>query len=124
MVARYPFLDLRLVRFALGLPAFMRANKTILREAMRGRLPDAVLQRPKRGAAGDPIRKLVTNGKLAAPSQISRIAEPGWVEPDAFAAAWQRYRTGEGSESTWASWLILHPVALAKWLEVRQESSI
>jgi asparagine synthase (glutamine-hydrolysing) len=123
MVARYPFLDLRLVRFALGLPAFMSADKAILREAMRGHLPTAVLQRPKTGAAGDPVRKLAAGDKLIDASCVSTLASEGFIEPRAFETAWQRYREGEGSESTWASWLILHPIALTNWLEVRQESS-
>lgn len=53
--ARYPFLDLRLVCFLLAIPAlpwFFR--KFLLRQAMRGRLPDATLRRPKTPAQ-DPL---------------------------------------------------------------------
>lgn len=45
---RYPFFDVRLVGVALRLPSFPSCvNKQVLRDAMRGRLPDEVVQRPK-----------------------------------------------------------------------------
>ena len=45
---RMPFLDVRLVEFSLAIPAVpWRQAKTILRVAMRGLLPDAILARPK-----------------------------------------------------------------------------
>jgi asparagine synthase (glutamine-hydrolysing) len=45
---RYPFLDLRLLRFVRGLPPdpWLR-NKRVLRDATLSRLPHAVRQRPK-----------------------------------------------------------------------------
>jgi asparagine synthase (glutamine-hydrolysing) len=50
---RVPLLDHRLVEFALSLPARMKLHrgktKVILRKAMQGRLPDAVLHKPKQG---------------------------------------------------------------------------
>lgn len=51
--ARVPLLDHRIVEFALSLPPQMKLQrgrtKAILREAMRGRLPEAVLDKPKEG---------------------------------------------------------------------------
>jgi len=45
---RYPFFDLRVVDVGLGLPSFpFCVNKHVLREAMRGRLPEAIRLRPK-----------------------------------------------------------------------------
>ena len=45
---RYPFFDVRVVGAALRLPSFpWCVNKHVLRTIMQGRLPDAVLQRPK-----------------------------------------------------------------------------
>lgn len=47
---RKPFLDLRLVEFLFSLPPlYWFSRKAILREAMAGRLPMEVLQRPKTG---------------------------------------------------------------------------
>ncbi len=53
---RYPFFDARVVSLALSLPSYpWCVNKTVLREAMRGRLPDAIRLRPKTALAGDPV---------------------------------------------------------------------
>lgn len=54
---RYPFFDLRLVNFVLAIPPFpWCTGKLILREAMRGILPEAVRRRAKAPLAGDPLR--------------------------------------------------------------------
>lgn len=51
--ARVPLLDHRIVEFALSLPLHSKLHrgqtKLILQRAMRGRLPEAVLNRPKQG---------------------------------------------------------------------------
>jgi asparagine synthase (glutamine-hydrolysing) len=60
--AWHPFFDLRLVQFVLQCPAFpWCVDKRLLRETMRGFLPDAVRQRPKAPLAGEP--PLVRYGK-------------------------------------------------------------
>ncbi|MFZ0639063.1 MAG: asparagine synthase-related protein [Candidatus Acidiferrales bacterium] len=53
---RYPFLDLRLVGYLLAIPAipwFFR--KLLLREAMRGRLPEKIRKRPKTPLPWNPV---------------------------------------------------------------------
>jgi asparagine synthase (glutamine-hydrolysing) len=51
--ARVPFLDYRIVEFALNLPSHLKLNgnetKVILRRLMANRLPEAVLNKPKEG---------------------------------------------------------------------------
>jgi asparagine synthase (glutamine-hydrolysing) len=51
--SRVPFLDHKLVEFTAGLPARMKlrglTTKFILRESMKGILPDEILTRPKMG---------------------------------------------------------------------------
>ena len=51
--ARVPLLDHRIVEFALNLPPHMKLQggqtKVILRRAMHGRLPEAILTKPKQG---------------------------------------------------------------------------
>jgi asparagine synthase (glutamine-hydrolysing) len=53
--ARAPFLDTEVVKFACGLPPSLRikrlVTKHILKRAMRGRLPDEIIDRPKHGFA-------------------------------------------------------------------------
>ena len=64
---RFPFLDLRLVRFLLRVPVrYGWGQKRLLREAMRGRLPEIVRRRPKSPLAGDQL------------SAWTRQADPGW----------------------------------------------
>ena len=47
--ARFPFFDVRLLEFLLTVPAVpWFVNKTLLRESMRGILPEPVRQRPKK----------------------------------------------------------------------------
>lgn len=53
---RYPFLDLRLMNYLLAIPSvpwFFR--KCLLREVMRGRLPEAIRKRPKTPFRGEPL---------------------------------------------------------------------
>lgn len=49
--ARTPFLDVDLAEFALNLPEKFKRNKYILKKLMRGRIPDAIIDRPKQGFA-------------------------------------------------------------------------
>lgn len=116
LVGRYPFLDLRLVQFLIDLPNFMLADKTILRQAMSGRLPETIRARPKTPAPGDYLRFMVTNGKLSPALIGAEAGLPGQVSVDRFMAAWQRYCNGDGADSTWASWLLLQPIAFGHWL--------
>ncbi len=54
---RYPFLDLRIVEFMLAIPPFPWAfEKTLLRAAMTGRLPEKIRQRPKTPLPGEPVQ--------------------------------------------------------------------
>ena len=52
----YPFLDMRLVNYLLALPPFpWFFQKALLREAMRGRLPETIRTRKKTALQGDPL---------------------------------------------------------------------
>lgn len=70
---RYPFLDLRVVSYLLSLPPFPWAfQKKILRDAMAGRLPEAIVRRPKTPLSDDPSAAAL-RGK-----ERSWIARHGW----------------------------------------------
>lgn len=57
---RHPFMDLRVVEYLLAIPPFPWAfEKTILREAVAGRLPESIRQRPKTPLAGDPLIEML-----------------------------------------------------------------
>jgi asparagine synthase (glutamine-hydrolysing) len=54
---RYPFLDERLVTFAFSIPPVPWCiDKELLRQAMRTKLPTAIVNRPKTALAADPLR--------------------------------------------------------------------
>ena len=47
--ARTPFLDIDLAEFIMRLPVRYKRKKYILKKLMRGRIPDAIIDRPKKG---------------------------------------------------------------------------
>lgn len=72
---RHPFMDLRVVEYLLAVPPFPWAfKKTILREAMAGRLPEDIRQRPKTPLAGDPLTEMLRRPESA------WIAQARWDE--------------------------------------------
>ncbi len=67
---RHPFFDFRLVSFALRLPPIpWCVDKVLLREAIKGVLPEEVRTRPKTIVPGDPIKDL-----LHRPENDSRVS--------------------------------------------------
>jgi len=108
---RHPFIDLRLVDYVLSIPAQpWCTNKHILRCAMKHRLPDSVVNRPKTPLAGDPALHL------------SRRASVRWL--DNFEAAPQlsrfvnlsRRRPLAEEETPDALWANLRLFAFNHWL--------
>ncbi len=86
--ARVPLLDHRIVEFALSLPPHFKLRrghtKLILKQAMRGRLPEEVLNRPKEGFSiplkhwlRGPLQPLMTD--LLSPDCVRRR---GYFEPE------------------------------------------
>lgn len=75
MVWRHPYLDLRVLTFLLSVPPVPWAReKLLMREAMRGRLPDAVLSRPKTPLAGTPLARAIAAHGLPPLSAAPRLA--------------------------------------------------
>jgi len=108
---RHPFLDLRLIEYLLAIPTDpWCVNKHILRRAMRDKLPDAVLNRPKTGLGGDPAL------------QLARRASVRWL--DSFEVSPQlrafvnldRRRPLIEEETPDALWASLRVFALNYWL--------
>jgi asparagine synthase (glutamine-hydrolysing) len=72
---RYPFLDSRIVDYLLALPPFpWYFEKTLLREAMAGCLPESVRRRPKTPLAGDPLAERLKR------SETNWMPEATWSE--------------------------------------------
>jgi len=110
---RYPLLDVRFVEFPLSLPTHpWCVNKTIVRTAMRGRLPNEICVRPKSPLAVDPFR---THGKVTKEAILADIeAAPElqtYIDSRRFAAVVRDDRVLTDEEpGTWAA------AALATWV--------
>ena len=104
---RYPFLDLRLVSFMLSVPSVPWAHdKELMRTAMRGRLPEDVLRRPKAPLARDPVAELFQRQRPPLPPPNSQVWE--LVDRATFEEEWS---AGARPRE------LLRVISLAKWME-------
>ena len=109
---RYPFLDVRIINYLLGIPAmpwFFR--KFLLRETMRGRIPENVRRRAKRGATEDPLTEATQ--KIASILREKKFADEiqRYVNLEALASfTWKRVSSGCAPEG-------MRPWCLDFWLK-------
>jgi asparagine synthase (glutamine-hydrolysing) len=109
---RYPFLDLRIVEFLLALPPFpCLFNKTILREAMAGRLPESVRTRPKTPLEADPLALALRRSGASGVENIEWTEEAKqFIDPSALEPV-SHFTEGE------ALTVRLRPACLNFWLQ-------
>lgn len=116
---RTPLLDLRILKYLLRVPPVpWCVNKELLRKAMEGHLPQAVLQRPKTVLLMDPLEA----------SKIKRAWSPAIFQPLAGILPyvnWMKYietlQQAKGSLTAEN----LSAMALARWLkDVENEAGI
>jgi asparagine synthase (glutamine-hydrolysing) len=119
--ARCPLLDQELVEYAASLPTSMKhsaeGSKVVFRRALRGLVPDDILDRPKQGFdvpladwLMQDLRAVVEVLVLAEDSPLYR-----WLEHDAVAELWSRFETGRDERLAFQLWRLLN---LAVWLEL------
>ena len=107
---RHPFIDVRLVDYLLSIPALpWCSRKRILREAMKDRLPRAVLHRPKTPLTSDPAL------------QLARRAGVRWLDHFEVTPQLTRFvnlssRRSPVEETPNALWANLRVFALNHWL--------
>ena len=111
--SRVPFLDHKLVEFAARVPTRYKARhfsgKYLLRRAMAGRLPEAVLSRTKKGFP-TPIRPWLRNqlfSQLSAVLTDGRLAARGLVQPEYVRTLLNAHRNGS-SVATEGCWRLLN----------------
>jgi asparagine synthase (glutamine-hydrolysing) len=111
---RHPFFDRRLIEYLLAIPPMPWSfDKTIVRLAMRGSLPEPVRRRPKTVAASDPIVALL------------QTPDARWVDHFEAVPALHRYVDrgrvprvcGETDQS--AVWTNVRPLCLNYWLRAQ-----
>jgi asparagine synthase (glutamine-hydrolysing) len=107
--SRVPFLDHKLVEFTSGLPERLKlrgwTTKYVLRQSMKGLLPEAILSRPKMGFPvpigawfRGPYRSVIDDYVLSDRSLGRGVFSPDWVR-----SLVRRHRSGEEhSERLWA----------------------
>ncbi len=109
---RAPYLDHRLVEFALRLPLELKmrsgTTKWILRRLLSRHVPDDLFERPKRGF-GIPVDEWLRGPlrswaeELLAPS---RLKDQGYVRPDAVEQAWKAHLSGRSNRQA-QLWTVL-----------------
>jgi asparagine synthase (glutamine-hydrolysing) len=109
---RHPFIDLRLIEYCLALPPVPWCiRKTILREAMRGMLPDAVRLRPKTPASSRPAGKML------------RAVDAQWIDDFIPARGLGDYVDHSKIPNVWGGdndsqdWMNLRPLSLNLWFQ-------
>lgn len=109
---RYPYLDRRLVEFALAIPLEQMVRPTesrsIVRRALRGLVPDAVLDRRNKTSWGEVLFRTLAK-QWPVVSDIltaSRLGEMGIVDQPAFTRALDRARHGFATNLVQLMWTI------------------
>ncbi len=108
---RYPFFDLRLMNYLLGLPRLpWCSDKQLLREAARGVLPDAVRLRRKSPLRADPLLRLLEMPEAADLRRFERVPElEGYVATSRVPQVFE-------NNDPWSAWVHLRPLSLNYWL--------
>ena len=120
---RHPFLHRALVEFGLRLPPEMcvqpQARKWVLREAMRGILPEIVRARVGKGAnAGAILQSLIQERRRIEPLLVDPLlGQFGCIDPHELRIAYARACSGTAAARFVGS--VTEVLALEAWLRVR-----
>ena len=97
---RLPYLDHRVVEYLFAIPESQKiqggATKFVLREAMRGRLPDKVLRRTDKKGFDTPQSAWLQGAMRPWVEDILRsnsFRQRGWIDHAAAVKVWKRFRT-------------------------------
>lgn len=114
---RHPLLDHRLFEFAASLPADQLVRgarrKVIVRSAMRGRLPDCVVERRGKTYPSAVFARGIKDrerGKAEVLMRGMRASELGLIDEKKLRRAYEAYCAGQGNSLFW------HTLALEDWL--------
>jgi asparagine synthase (glutamine-hydrolysing) len=114
--ARVPFLDHELVELAMRTPSAWKVRggvgKSILKDAMRGRIPDSVIDRPKMGF-GAPMAEWLRGdfGHEVERSVLgSELFKSGWFRPTVVRRLFEGHRSGARNYAHYL-WVLYNLVA-------------
>ena len=119
--ARHPFFDVRLATSLVGLPPVPWAiRKKLVRVAMAGALPGAILSRPPTPLAGDPVLEHLKRWDSSATGLGGPLASIGeYIDLSLYDAI---IRTSAVQVYSQAAGLT-RPLSLCRWLEVERKLS-
>ena len=107
---RHPYLDVRIADYLLAVPAIpWCVNKQLLREALRGVLPEPVRNRPKSPLAEDPVGAKWRTSQ----ERLNRIDRAPQLARYVDDRALPRITGRESDDVRWAN---LRPINLNYWL--------
>lgn len=119
---RLPFMDYRFVRFALGLPDGYKISngvaKRILRDAMKGSVPEVILDRHDKIGFSTPERQWLASdemrGKVDEMLSSEAFGERGYVNVEEIRGIWSRIEHADELElrALWRS------IALETWFKI------
>ena len=96
---RHPFFDRRLIEFMLSLPPeykfYQGVSKTLLRESMKGILPDKIRLRKSKASFNEVLRQQISAIDLDALLDHAEIAELGLIEQARVDELKKKYLSGE-----------------------------
>ncbi|MCA8922330.1 MAG: asparagine synthase (glutamine-hydrolyzing) [Planctomycetes bacterium] len=141
--ARVPFLDHRVVEFALALDYREKVQgglmKSVLRDAMRELLPASVVNRPDKLGYPTPVgRWLLEDAANVKEALLDGFAGRGLIARDQVEAAWAAHERGQGDPWLLYRWLstelwlarfidrppVLHPPVVGDLLEAGRSASL
>lgn len=118
--ARFPFLTPQIAEFALSLPddyLFGRNGRTkrVVREAMRGLVPDQIVDRRDKIGFAPPFDVWLSGLAPWVDGILARGVTHPSIDPAALAALWSRFKGGDRAlaRSLW------RPINFLAWLETR-----
>lgn len=121
---RHPFHDLRLTRFAMGLPEIIlrrnREKKYILRQAMKGILPEYVRTRQTKAVFVPPVLAGLDHLKTKKDLDGLICFQEGWMDSNVIWKILQGYRSlkpGEPAHKSWHITPIWLAVSMNIWLQ-------
>ena len=118
---RHPFHDRRLIELSLALPPDQLwrggQGKSILRRAMKGLVPDEILQRNTKAEFSHASAQLFGSDSIAPVFHSLRIAEQGWVDPKQVSAIYQEFMSvyRSGNETPPRGWPLSMILGVELW---------
>ncbi|MFN0098812.1 MAG: asparagine synthase-related protein [Gemmatimonadaceae bacterium] len=113
LVTLLPFMDPRVIRFCLSLPAVpWLQSKYLLRRAFRDSLPPALLERPKTPLRGYYAARVARWRAAGAPAPLPHPVDH-WVDRSKWEAV---MKYGTDADTVFAAWRVLE---LSRWLAQR-----